>query len=271
MKKHDNFLRCLGLLILFGLLVLGCDKNARRRKELKGMKSNYTFEQPVSSDIHSIEADMKVGTILLKEGDVFMVKASYSHKQLAPEVSESDGRLMIKQSEKIKDKNLDKTVKCEVEVTCPHGMPGGKSFSNLRLFSDLGNISVQGISSESTDLQCSVGNLKVSDSSLGKTNLLAGIGNISVENGRYISLTVETETGNQIISNADFNTLDSKAELGNIRLIPLESLSEYTMDLSVSLGRITVNGEKQKSPYRTYDNGNKKISASSSTGNISID
>ena len=29
MKKIDNFLRFFGVLILFGLLVLGCDKNAR--------------------------------------------------------------------------------------------------------------------------------------------------------------------------------------------------------------------------------------------------
>ena len=270
MKRIENFLSGLGLLILFGLLVLGCDKNARRRKELSGMKSNFTFEQSVSSDIHSIEADMKVGTISLKEGDAFMVKVSYSHKQLKPEIRESDGKLLISQSEKIRDKNLDKNVKCEVEVTCPHGMSGGKSFSLLKLFSELGNVSVQGVSSELTDIDCAVGNLKVSDCSLGKTKLHAVIGNVSVENGTYSDLSVATETGNQIFSSPEFNTLDAKATLGNVRLVVMPPISAYSMDLSVELGMLKVGKEKQNKSYRT-SGGDKSMTVFTQTGNVTVE
>ena len=270
MKNINRFLRVLGLLILFGMLVSGCDKNARRKKELSGMKSNFTFEQPVSTGIDSIEADMKVGTILLREGDAFVVRASYSHKQLKPEVRESDGKLMITQSKKVQEKFSDANVKCELEVTCPHGMSGGKAFSHLKLFTNLGNATVQGISSELTEINCAVGNLKVSDCSLGKTDLKAGLGNVSVDNGRYGTLSVGTETGNQSISNADFSTLDSKTELGNIRIAVLEPLSYYALDLNVGTGRINAGGEKHSQSYRAGD-GEKKISASSGTGNITLE
>ena len=270
MKKFDNFLGSLGLLILFATLVFSCDKNARRKKEFSGMKSNFSFEQSVSADVTSIEADMKVGTIVLVEGDLFSVKASYSHKQLKPEITESNGKLIISQSEKIKNSSLDKNVKCEVEVTCPRRVGGEKKLSALSLSSDVGNISVRKIASEATDIYCAVGNVKVSESSLGKSSLKAGLGNVSVEMGVFDILTVETETGNQSVTKAGFRELDSKAGLGNVRLVLIPPKSSYSMDLAVELGTLKVEGKKHAGTYR-MSGGDISIRVSTQTGNVTVE
>ena len=270
MKKFDNFLGSLGLLILFATLVFGCDKNARRKKELSGMKSNFSFEQSVSADVTSIEADMKVGTIVLVEGDLFSVKASYSHKQLKPEITESSGKLIISQSEKIKNSSLDKNVKCEVEVTCPCGGGGEKKLSALSLSSYVGNVSVRKIASEAAELYCAVGNVKVSESSLGNSSLKAGLGNVSVERGVFDILTVETETGNQSVTKAGFRELDSKAGLGNVRLVLIPPTSLYSMDLAVELGTLKVEGKKHAGTYRK-SSGMSAIRVSTKTGNVTVE
>lgn len=270
MKKFDNFMSSLGLLLLFAMLVLGCDKNARRKKELSGMKSNFSFEQSVSADVTSIEADMKVGTIVLVEGDLFSVKASYSHKQLKPEITESNGKLIISQSEKIKNSSLDKNVKCEVEVTCPRGAGGEKKLSDLSLSSDVGNISVRKIASEASDIYCAVGNVKVSESSLGNSSLKTGLGNVSVEKGEYETLSVGTETGNQTVTNALFRELDSKVGLGNVRLVLIPPKSLYSMDLAVELGTLKVEGTKHVGTYRK-SGGDISIRVSTQTGNVTVE
>ncbi|MBP5451998.1 MAG: DUF4097 family beta strand repeat protein [Treponema sp.] len=272
MKKFYNFLGVFGLMILFAMLVLGCDKNARRKKELRGMKSNYSFEQQVSAEVNSIEADMKVGTIVLVEGDFFSVKASYSNKQLKPEVTESNGKLFITQSDKIKKYNFEQNVKCEVEVTCPYGVSGEKKLSALTLSSDVGNLSVRKIASEAAELYCAVGNVKVSESSLGNSSLKADLGNVSVERGKYETLSVGTETGNQTVTNAIFRELDSKAGLGNVRLVLIPPKSLYSMDLAVELGTLKVEGKKHAGTYRRSGNyGDISIRVSTQTGNVTVE
>ena len=267
-----NKFRITAVLALTACFFYGCNRNSteRRLKELQKIKTNLDFEHVVESDIHSLDVKMKIGNITVKKGEIFTVKAAFTHKQLKPEVTESNGKLFIKQQDKVNKLMEDKNVRCDLEIICPFGNSSGKNFSAMDLESCIGNISVDGISSDNVTVLCETGNLKVTDSSINEAGLKVMLGNLSVEGGRYNNINASSGTGNLKYSNTDFNTLESKVELGNTRLIVLEPLSDYTMDLSVSQGRITVQGEKQQSPYKTFVSGNKKISASCATGNITI-
>ncbi len=270
MKKIDNFLSFFGVLILFGLLVLGCDKNARRRKELSRMKGNFSIEQPVSSEIHSIDAKLYFGDLKLLAGDAFSVRADCSYKELMPEIRESDGKLTISQSEKVRRKQFPENIMCVVEITCQSGKAGGKRFSEIDLASIVGNVSVQGVSSDAIMVNCGVGNLKVSDCFSAESSVESDTGNISVENLSSSILTVKTATGNQSISNTSFDELNASSKLGNVRIRGIKLLSDYSIDLNVGIGSIILGGEKQGKSCKV-DGGPKKINASTETGNITVE
>ena len=121
-----------------GSLLGVTNNNARRRKELSRMKGNFSIEQPVSSEIHSIDAKLYFGDLKLLAGDAFSVRADCSYKELIPEIRESDGKLTISQSEKVRRKQFPENIMCVVEITCPSGKAGGKRFSEIDLASIVG-------------------------------------------------------------------------------------------------------------------------------------
>ena len=117
----------------------------------------------------------------------------------------------------------------------------------------LGNITMEGVNTESTYINCEQGNATVSNSYLGDA-------------------TVEVNTGNALLEDVDFTHLNVTCTVGNADISTRTALSDYDMELTTSRGKITVAGEEKgrNGRYTQRAEYGLTLRVESEAGNISV-
>ena len=165
-------------------------------------------------------------------------------------------------------------------------VPKGTDFKELKVEADAGNINIEGYTFDRTEIECDAanvnfnevtsakttidsdaGNIQIRDSALGKCKLSADAGNIEVKDSTMETLEVETDLGNvdlrsatfekgemsssmgRIAVDGTFEELKAESDLGSIS-VDSEDIKDTKLDLSVSLGSITVDGKQKGKSYQ---------------------
>lgn len=161
-------------------------------------------------------------------------------------------------------------VKGQIVITVP-------SWTQLSLVSvktEMGNIYLSDIDHISeVDLTTELGDIDVNSSMDGKYVSLrcqSDLGNISLNSVRAETLNCQCDAGS--IQAIEFSAKETtlQADMGSITAVALGAREDYEMDLSVELGRISVDGQQRLNHYTTGGN-SYLLTAKADAGNITLD
>jgi hypothetical protein len=222
----------------------------------KGNKSDISVRGSKRSDI-----SMNFNHLLKAKG--FFVRKKDGKNELSYELKDSVLTVHLKIKRQIFSgvSTLSETSKMEFNV--PENM-------DVRMDSDLGDISVNGLQDNSIKLHTSLGKIAVENCS-GRIDLNTDLGTISMKNLEGI-INSFTSMGDILGENIMFsNGCNLNTSLGNIKIQLNNPLSECNLKLSTSLGHIKVDRAdlQQKSKNKlTIGSGELKGTMTTSLGKI---
>lgn len=137
---------------------------------------------------------------------------------------------------------------CMIIITVPRDAAMSVISGNC----NLGDVELEGLTAEKIDVSCDMGDL-------------------SCNNVTASSIICNCNLGNCEIDDCIFDNLTATNDLGNVELSSNQRLSDYTMDLLVSLGAIEINDTTYTSQFKQDGDKDKCIKITCSMGNIEID
>ena len=144
----------------------------------------------------------------------------------------------------------------------------------IDISSIIGDITVDSISTELTNIYADFGNISIDalSSVSGKLNIKGSVNNVKLSNMENITSTVSTRIGDieaDIGGKSDFNTI-LDAWLGNITVKTEEPTSFYKLALSSTLGNVLRNGEPFGQKLNDSSTTAKRVTAATIFGDVSI-
>ena len=205
---------------------------------------SYDFE-----GIEKIDVDAGLIDVTITTGDKF--SASFSGlKDLLPEFNSDNKTLTVYQKKQITTlkpniRNLHDTEN-ELIITVP-----------------------EGTTLEEIGFDCGMGDLDVLGVSAKKMNLNCAMGSIKIENLTVDQLDLEADMGNASIMNVDVKNIGVVLTMGDFEADLVNDISEYGIEIEVSMGKCKVDGETVSNKYsRTGSYGT--INVSSAMGDVNI-
>ncbi len=158
---------------------------------------------------------------------------------------------------------------CEMTLTVPDTC----SLEDLTLLSDVGDIDLVGIKSETANIQSDVGDVEIDRCSFHSSELRMDVGDLKVKNSSLEICVADSDVGDMDFISCDFTSLDACGDVGDIEIVLEKDDSAYGIDLCCDIGDVYVDGEKYKQNYRTHS-GNEHssgfITGSTSSGDIRL-
>ena len=108
-----------------------------------------------------------------------------------------------------------------------------------------------------------------SNTTLDKVEADLALGNLEINNITADKFDVDAALGDVKLMDCSFDECDIDESLGNVRVDTPIALDSLKMDLDVSFGNIEVNGQNQKTTYKT-DGGSVKLDIDNSMGNLEV-
>ena len=211
-------------------------------------KSSVTESAQTALDsFDEIELDASVMNLTIVPGETWSYATDCSEK-LAPTVKVSGNKLIVEQKKNVKlfPSLKQNQLRCDMKLTVPKDV----TFSEVSLDIDMGDMKLNGIQAKELTLSESMGNITLTDSSAKTVRISNDLGNVTIRDCAIDDLDAELDMGN------------AEASLTN---------GDYGYDLSTDLGNIKVNGEKQKSTYRSKGSSDRTIKIHDDMGNIEIE
>jgi hypothetical protein len=212
----------------------------------------FTDSETLSLDAFtSIQIDADVMSLTIRQGSDYSIQYSAS-EGLEPVYSIKNGELVIKQRypngsfwDKLRFLNKGK---CSVTITVPFS----ETLDRLEANSDIGDFTVEGLSISTLSLSADVGDIYVSSCTLGEDNeISADVGNVELKDCTFTSLSVEADVGDVSVNSG----LD---------------LSDYNMELSADMGKISVSGINYGAKYKQKGVGVYSLEIEASVGHIEV-
>lgn len=213
--------------------------------------ADYDFS---NQEFSSIDVDVAAADVDIRYGDDYMVSTNISEKY-RPTINVKNGKLTIQQK-RTKHK-LNSLKDASIEITIPKGVEletieidanagdidvdvlAGKQ---LIISADAGDIDLNNLVFESASISADAGNIDLKDCNLGNITVEADMGEIELENVDFENGKLSADMGN-ISVDGSFKELDAFCDMGSID-ITTPNPNRDSMNLNVSLGSISVNGEK---------------------------
>lgn len=173
----------------------------------------------------------------------YAVKYSYSNKY-EPHYSVSKGSLNIIQSSR---RRHLRNAKCEMTIMVP---------ADARL--------------EMVDVRLDIADIKISEISAKEYNLDAAMGDIKLENIDFDKAEINANLGDVSLEDCSFKNLRIDENLGDVDVKSSRNISDYSFDLQIDLGEISVNGKKYAKGFR-YDGKDGSITINNNLGDISVE
>ena len=223
-----------------------------------------TGDEIETESFKSVSLALDAGDVVIKKGKSFNVSYRYPSKCL-PEIKVSDGKLTVKQ--KMKNIHLN-DLDCSLTITVPEGV----ELEDIDGDMDVCSLEINGFifdTSSKIDITTDVGSIEFADCTFGDLKIEADVGNILLDTCTFKKLTANGDVGDIEINTCTFDSADCKTDTGSISIsgsfsdltcksdagsIAVETdkpVKDEKMDLKVSTGSVTVNGEDHGSSYRT--------------------
>lgn len=194
-------------------------------------------------DFTAVSVDASVMSLTIRPGE----RASISYRctsNLEPHYEVKDDTLIITQ----------KTVKhfgkneCSVTLTVPSDI----SYSKI-------------------DIHLAVGDMEIKDLNGEFLRLDANVDDLDLTNLCFNKIELETNVSDVDIENCLFDQLNVEANVGDIDVESTEDLSDYSIDLSTSIGAVTINGRSHRREFSQNGTSGRSITIETDTGDIDLD
>lgn len=177
-------------------------------------------------------------------------------------------------------------------------IPEGLKLSDLTVYNDYGNLSIQQIKAEHADINLDYGDMDLTDSTFASADIDISAGDFEADassvdelsfineygDSEFNSMTVKTadltiECGDLLLEAAGFETLTGVNEYGDTSLLLHGPLNEYTLNLSTEYGVITIPDNAPgkldatdiaEMSYTSQADGNKMIEFTAESGDIEM-
>lgn len=214
-----------------------------------GLKDTYkvqNFNEGLDT-FDKICFDVDMAEIEITEGLDFHISYETT-KNLIPEYEVKNGTLEVNQTSK--NSHFPKrngNDNCTIIITVPEGT----SLSDISCSCDIGDIQLDKLTTENISIACDMGDITLSDLSAA-------------------TITCECNMGSCEISDCSFDKLIADNNMGDIELTGNLILSDYTMECSISMGNIEINGKDYHS-YNQKGDTDKTITLSNNMGSIEVE
>lgn len=213
-----------------------------------GMTSAKTDNNTELSAFDNISFDIDISEVIITTGDTYQLSYT-STKNLVPEYEVKDNTLHITQTSKNRYyPRRNGHDNCSISITVPRDAVLSKISGNC----DMGDLEIIELNAEDIDITCDLGNISITDTTAD-------------------TMTIDCNLGNCEIYKCAFNSLTASNDMGNIEATGISTpLSDYTIDCSVSMGAVEINGKDYYSHYEQEGTTDKKIKLENSMGSIEI-
>lgn len=236
---------CVTVGILYHMLNFGRNSRWFSWMDFAGNTISDTKSMEISDKNIEVIVDLKVATLNIRTGSQLCISYKCSEK-LVPEVNYGDGALTLTQKDT--STSLIGKSKCEITLTVPEDV----TIKRLGLKVDLGDLNINNVNADITDITCAMGDIDIENCSLGATDITCNMGDCDME---Y----------------SDFTSLDVKMDMGDIEVKGSRSLDDYSIDASCSMGDIEVNGRDYRTSFRQEGNEETYIRINNSMGDIELE
>lgn len=213
-----------------------------------GMSSAKTDNNVELNAFDSISFDIDIAEVTITTGDTYQLSYT-STKNLVPEYEVKDNTLHITQISKNRHyPRRNGHDNCSISITVPKDTVLSKISGNC----DMGDFDIMELNATDIDITCNLGDISITDTTAA-------------------TMTIDCNLGNCEIYKSAFDSLTAFNDMGNIEVAGISSpLSDYTIDCSVSMGAVEVNGTDYFSTYEQEGTTDKKIKLDNSMGSIEI-
>ena len=212
---------------------------------LKG--KTYTYNDAVDA-FNSISLDIDLSEVNIVTGDKYGLSYECT-KNVVPDFQVEDGTLCIIQNSKNPHfPRRNGNDNCIITIT----VPKETELSRISGGCDLGDVEFTGLTVDEIDIECNMGQAVITDVTASSITCACALGNCEISGCSFDNLTVDND-------------------LGNIEVYSKNPLTDYTMDLSVSMGGIEVDGEDYGTRYKQKGDKDKNIKLTNSMGSIEIE
>lgn len=212
------------------------------------LKSKINTYNDAVDAFDSISLDVDLSEVNIVTGD----KYGFSYEctnNLIPDFKVKDGTLSIVQTSKNPHfPRRNGNDNCIITIT----VPKEAELSCISGDCDLGDVEITGLTVDEIDIECDLGQAVITD--------------VTAQ-----SITCVCNLGNCEINECSFDNLDVDNDMGGIEVYSKNPLTDYGMDLSVSMGEIEVDGEDYGTHYKQKGGKDKNINLTNSMGSISIE
>lgn len=240
--------------ITFFAVLFGC---AYHLYGLLGNKDKSNEMVSVSYDFDNIEKiniDASLVDMNMVAGDKFSVDFS-GLKDLLPDVSEDNKTLEIKQHSIDNDTsfNLFKSRRRNlhgVDNVLTITVPSGTELEEIDFVCALGDADITGVNVKKIDVECALGDIDIKDMTADQIYLEADMGDVSVDS-------------------ADVRSIDATLSMGSFKADLVKDISEYGLELGVSMGECKVDGKSVSRKYTKAGKGG-TVKVSCDMGDVNI-
>lgn len=208
-----------------------------------------TVDEPIDGEmVESIRADMDMGSLTVRTGDEFHV--SYEGKEkYKPSVTVENGTLAIRQNVggSISFGFNDNAGDSNLTIV----LPKDAVLSNVEVELDFGALELDGVSVQNGTLRTDAGDLNVKNCVLG-------------------NMTIDMDTGDLDVQQCDFEMLDIRQDVGDVNISGMQDLEKADIDMRVSLGSLSVNGQDRGTEFVQRGDGGSVLRVTNDVGNIDL-
>lgn len=148
-------------------------------------------------------------------------------------------------------------------------VPEGTTLSTARIETDLGDIALDGVSAHEAELDAALGNVTVSDGTFDSLDCDSDLGDVDVTSVTAGRLDCRAEAGEVSALAFSAGEAELEADLGSVTAQVLGERADYSLELSVDMGEITVDGERVQNPY-TAPGGPNRLEAKADLGSVTV-
>lgn len=200
----------------------------------------------------SIDLDVASVTFTLDQsGDSYKVEYSTDKEKYVPAISIKGETLTVKQKDmKLSDLTGTKNHRLNLIVYVPQGTV----FNNVNFDVGACDFDLNDVTANTLDFDSGAGDIHLGNCVVNTINVDAGAGNTSLDD-------------------VTFKVLDVDSGAGNVSVTGVGDAGEYSFDVDLGVGSLTINGEKYSkigSEYESEGTTDKEIHVDAGTGNVAI-
>jgi hypothetical protein len=254
-------------------------------------------------DFSGINIDLGAHELSLREGEIYGVKARGLRARDALEIRVDDGVLTLRDNDaRAEQRGVfvslfpspflifgggDTGDGATIEIT----YPAGARFDDVSIAADAGDVEIADLDAHSLSVFCSVGSLKIEESAADELHVNLDVGSCEIKDMRAGEAVAELDVGSFSARGFDCDSLrgsfrvggadvdgrlgdvDISADISGVSLHTDLPKSEYRVNLDVSLGKATIDGDSFSGGNFSYGAGSApySIRIRASMGSVEVD